>query len=1003
MVGSVARWCEDRHDALMRERSRFDLAMQAGLAFVTSATFFVAAAVAIPLRHNVVVVVALGGFFLYLIVQAARRWGPLYGVPLAIAAGLAFDSFYIPPIRDFGAGFWQNWLVIAIYIGLGVLIGTLGAQAQRRAEASERSRALLAKEQAGLRRVATLVARGASPDEVFTAVAEEVGTLLGVDGAQVIRYDGEDEVIQLAGWRAAGFDPLPVGRASVQASSLSSEVLRTGRVVRIDGHRSADVRAGVGAPIIAQGRLWGAMLAWQMHPEPLPASAEARLADFTELIATAISNTASREELARLADEQAALRRVAMLVAHGVPPEAVFSAIAQEVGRLLVVDMTEIARYETGGVVTGIASWVRAGEQAALAMRADLKGDNVTAMVMKSGRPARMDSYDRASGPIAALMRDSGIRSSVGAPIVVNGRLWGVTIASSRDPLALPPDTESRIAAFTGLAAGAISNTEARAELSSLVDEHAALQRVATLVAQDVPPSDLYGAVTEEVGGVLGTDLAAMFSYEDDDTVTVVATWSAMGSHPDVSGQWPYQRGDLSATIAETGQPARLDDWDHLSSPSAMVARDQLGLRSSVGTPIIVRGHLWGALVVHSTSERRLPADSEQRLTNFAELVATAIANSQARFQVRRLADEQAALRRVATLVARESSSAEVFAAVAEELGRLLGVDDTKMLCYEDGEVKVLAEWGSHPNPLPFGTRLALEGQSIVGRVLATRRAARTEDYTTANGTLAEIAARQGIRTAVGSPIIVGGRVWGVLVAGSRQAADLAPDAEFRVGQFTELVATAISNMEARRELAASRARIVAAADEERRHVVRDLHDGAQQRLVHTVMTLKLARRALDDGGEALPTLIAEALEHATSATAELRELVHGILPAVLTRGGLRAGLNALATRMPVPVENDVDTGRLPEQVEATAYFVVAEALTNVAKHARASHVTVTARVQDGALRLDVRDDGVGGAQIEGSGLVGIADRLAALDGRLRIESPPEGGTLLAATIPLVE
>jgi signal transduction histidine kinase len=201
--------------------------------------------------------------------------------------------------------------------------------------------------------------------------------------------------------------------------------------------------------------------------------------------------------------------------------------------------------------------------------------------------------------------------------------------------------------------------------------------------------------------------------------------------------------------------------------------------------------------------------------------------------------------------------------------------------------------------------------------------------------------------------------------------------------------------------VAASRARIVAATDEERRRVVRDLHDGAQQRLVHTIITLKLARRAVQHEREDAAALLTEALDHAEQATAELRELAHGILPAALTQGGVRAGVDALASRMPVPVENGVSVGRLPAAVEATAYFVVAEALTNVAKHARAERAVVTARVEDGTLVVHVRDDGVGGAQRNGSGLTGLTDRLAALDGELRVESPADRGTVLAATIPL--
>ena len=193
----------------------------------------------------------------------------------------------------------------------------------------------------------------------------------------------------------------------------------------------------------------------------------------------------------------------------------------------------------------------------------------------------------------------------------------------------------------------------------------------------------------------------------------------------------------------------------------------------------------------------------------------------------------------------------------------------------------------------------------------------------------------------------------------------------------------------------------MAATDQERRRVVRDLHDGAQQRLVHTIITLKLAQRAVHNQEQNVPALLSEALDHAEQATVELRELVHGILPTALTHGGLRAGVEALASRMPVPVEIDVSVGRLPAAVEATAYFVVAEALTNVAKHARAGHAIVTARIEDGTFAVQVRDDGVGGAHPEGSGLVGLADRLAVLDGRLRLESPVDRGTLVAADIPV--
>src|SRR4051812_6611971 len=366
------------------------------------------------------------------------------------------------------------------------------------------------------------------------------------------------------------------------------------------------------------------------------------------------------------------------------------------------------------------------------------------------------------------------------------------------------------------------------------------------------------------------------------------------------------------------------------------------------------------------------------------------------------LADEQAALRRVATLDAREAPPEEVFARVAEEVSLLLGAESAWMYCYEpDGAVTVVASCGQLASAFPIGMRWSFEAGRITGTVLRTGRTARIDNYAEATGALGRRAHEFGVRSAVGSPIVVEGRLWGAMAAATLESRPLPAGSESRIEEFTELVATAVSNMQARSDLAASRARIVAATDEERRRVVRDLHDGAQQRLVHTVVTLKMARRALEDDGEAVPELVTEALENAEEATRELRELAHGILPAVLTRGGLRAGVAALASRAPVPVDVRVSVDRLPPVVEATAYFIVAEALTNVAKHARAHRAAVTAGVEYGTLQVEIQDDGVGAAEGAGSGLLGLGDRLAVLEGTLRVESPPDGGTLVAAAIPL--
>jgi PAS domain S-box-containing protein len=370
------------------------------------------------------------------------------------------------------------------------------------------------------------------------------------------------------------------------------------------------------------------------------------------------------------------------------------------------------------------------------------------------------------------------------------------------------------------------------------------------------------------------------------------------------------------------------------------------------------------------------------------------------RDELARLAEEQTALQRVATLVAHGTSQEELFTAVVVEVGRVFGVEDVGLARYEsDATMTTVAISERLADSFPVGTRWPLPAKNVTAVVVETGRSARIDSYGDVSGRPGVAIREKGPGSAVAAPIVVEGCVWGAMTLASTEP--LPADTEARLASFAELVATAIANAEARTEVAASRARIVAATDDERRRVVRDLHDGAQQRLVHTVVRLKLAQQAVQNGEDDVPALVSEALDNAKQATAELRELAHGILPAALTRGGLRAGVDALASRVPVPIEIDVSVGRLPAAVEATAYFVVAEALTNVAKHGRAGRAEVTARIEHGTLAVHVRDDGVGGARPDGSGLLGLADRLAALDGKLRVDSPADRGTLVAAAIPL--
>jgi signal transduction histidine kinase len=837
---------------------------------------------------------------------------------------------------------------------------------------------------------------------------ERLARLLPRPRARVLRIAGELGLAFASG--AATFAVLAV----VLATADSVVVAVVLAVASLAGVAVTARRAGAAYAVPAA---IGALVAFDWfqlpptHPHEFPDAANlANLLVYLvvgalvgELAATA-GRRAARSEVAHgeLVDEQAALRRVATLVAQGVPAAEVFEAVAREVGLLIGADATHMGRYEPDGQALAIAGWSRSGRHVAVGTHADISGDNVAGRVLLTGRPARVDDYEGAPGAVAAMLRAVGLRSSVGCPVIVDGRLWGVMIASSKSETRLPEGTEARINAFTELAATAISNTESRVMAARLADEQAALRRVATLVAHSVAPEELFDAVAEEIGELLGADMTGMLRYDDEDAITALAVWSATGHRFDIRRRWPLDGMSLAPRILKTRRPARIDDWSSASGTIADFVRDRLGAGCSVGTPIVLDGRVWGALIVHAKDAKSFPADTEGRLANFADLVATAMSNLHARSEVRRLAEEQAALRRVATLVARESPAAEIFAVVAEELGQLLGVDDLRMVRYDDdGTSVVVGSWGEVREALVVGSRTPLEGEHISAIVHRTGRPARIDDYSKATGPLAEGLRRMGVRAAAGSPIVVDGRLWGAMIAASKRSAPLPPDTESRIAEFTELVATAISNLQARSELAASRARIVAATDEERRRVVRDLHDGAQQRLIHTVITLKLARRALERAEEAVP-LVTEALQQAEDATAELRELAHGILPAVLTRGGLPAGVEALASRMPVPVDVDVSVDRLPEPVEAAAYFVVAEALTNVAKHARARVAAVGVRVARGALKIEVVDDGIGGARPDGTGLVGLADRLATLDGELSVVSPDGGGTRVLAAIPLV-
>jgi signal transduction histidine kinase len=709
----------------------------------------------------------------------------------------------------------------------------------------------------------------------------------------------------------------------------------------------------------------------------------------------------------RLADEQTTLRRLATLVAGGASPAAVFAAVAAEAGRLLDVDYTVLVRYDQDDALTVVGTWTRTGAPAPTPVggRLPLGGQNVTSLVFRTGVPARID-YSRATGRIGSVAtRDWRLRSSVGVPISVEGRLWGSMLALSTREAILPVDTELRLADLAELVATAVANAQARIELRAFAEEQAALRRVATLVARATAPEEVFAAVTAEVGHVLSADAIVLDRFDPDGTETVVGVWSSSGALPVRVGTRVRLGGGLVGTLVhQTARPARIDDYADVPRPGADIAREA-GIQASVGVPVSVEGRLWGVMIVAS-GHAPLAADTEERLTAFTELIATAIANAQARMDVRSHAEEQAALRRVATLVAGGAPAEDVFAAVAAEVGRVLSADVTVLSRYDpEGRVTIVSSWtstGAAP-PTPVGGSFVLGGRNVHTLVSQTGRPARTS-YSEASGAASDVFRPWSIRMAVGAPIGVEGRLWGVMSVLSTHEEPLPVDTEARLAAFTELVATAVADAEAQAMLNASRARIVAGADATRRRIERDLHDGAQQRLVSLALHLRGTIRAAvpPEAGELTARLDAAATE-LTGALDDLRELARGLHPSVLAEGGLRPALKALARRSGVPVRLDVRLdGRLPDQIELAAYYSVAESLANSAKHASATVADVELEAGESVLRVRVRDDGRGGASITGgSGLLEVSDRVEALGGRLSLHSPPGAGTTVQITLPL--
>jgi signal transduction histidine kinase len=574
--------------------------------------------------------------------------------------------------------------------------------------------------------------------------------------------------------------------------------------------------------------------------------------------------------------------------------------------------------------------------------------------------------------------------------------IHSIRVADSRELVALG------VFLVTAVVMGEVAarSREVALESARLSQEQSALRRVATLVARSGPPSEVFEAVTREVGLLCDADLARMERYEEDGTVTGVAVWGrvpvelAVGTRIDLDGL------SIARGVAQTGGPVRVDSFGEDAGAIAREAR-ALGIRASVGCPIMVGGHLWGVIAASTNREEPFPPDTEAQIARFTELVATAVANAEAREELRALASEQASLRRVATLVARGVGPELVLAAVAEEVGALFDADLTVVVRFEpDGEVTLVAGHGlAQPEP---GARAKPDPALPLASVRETGRAARF-DLNDPPARLPEHIRAEGVRAAVAAPITVEGRLWGAITVESRGEEPPEPDTEARLAGFTELIATAIANAEAKGELTASRARIVATADQTRHRIERDLHDGAQQRLVSLALRLQTASAAVPSDLADVHQELAGVEAELDAVLGDLRELSRGIHPAILSEGGLGPALRTLARRSVVPVQLQVGSeGRLPERVEVTAYYVAAEALTNVAKHADASVVRVEVDTDDGLVRLSIRDDGIGGADpARGTGLVGLKDRVEATGGILRVQSRPGQGTALLVELPI--
>jgi PAS domain S-box-containing protein len=447
--------------------------------------------------------------------------------------------------------------------------------------------------------------------------------------------------------------------------------------------------------------------------------------------------------------------------------------------------------------------------------------------------------------------------------------------------------------------------------------------------------------------------------------------------------------GEFLAHVWRTGAPSpQVGHWRTKQGRRRLIAWSNQPMPGPDGTPVSL---LTTGIDLTDRASPRFDAESALTGDPEAKLV-----------EVARLATEQRALRRVATLVASQASAERVFTALSEGCARVLEVNASVVIRYSSGGTATIV--GRHNRDgidvFRLGESLPADEQSAAGRVLATGAPARVDDWGEHSGSFADTMFNTGYRSTAAAPIMVAGALWGAVAIASENP--LPPDTENRLSAFSELGSLAVASAQARADLVASRARLVKAGDEQRRRLERNLHDGAQQRLVAVALKLRLARARLSEQPDAAE-LLDDASRELDTGLAELRELARGLHPAILGDRGLTRALEALAARVSVPVELDAPIEeRLPEHVEATAYYIVSEALTNVSRHAAATEARVSVRRDGDVLRCEVSDDGRGGAdESAGTGILGLRDRAEATGGTLTISSPPGRGTVVVAALPL--